>query len=88
MATEFLIKDDLSDYTEQEFFKLLERIIGNEGREEDESKLVLHFNLICGHPTGADLIFYPEDGADDSAQGIIESLKKWRSDHGLSGFKQ
>ena len=48
MATEFLLKDDLSDYTEQEFINLLERIIGNEGSEEAESELVLHFNLICG----------------------------------------
>ena len=88
MATEFLIKDDLSDYTEQEFINLLERIVGNEGSEKEESKLVPHFNLICGHPRGSDLIFHPENGADDSAQGIIESLKKWRSDHGLSGFKQ
>jgi len=88
MATEFLIKDNLSDYTEQEFINVLERIIGNEGSEEEESKLVLHFNLICEHPIGSNLIFYPGDVADDSAQGIIDSLKKWLSDHGLSGFKQ
>ena len=49
MATEFLIKDDLSDYTEQEFINILERIIGNEGSEEEESKLVLPFSAHSWH---------------------------------------
>jgi len=41
----------LSDYTEQEFIELLQRIMGNDETEEEESRLVFHFNSICGHPT-------------------------------------
>lgn len=81
-------KSTISDYTEQEFIALLERIIGNDENEEKESKLVFHFNSICGHPKGSDLIFYPEDDADDSPRGVTETLKKWRAANGLPGFKQ
>lgn len=81
-------KQSFSDYTEQEFIDLLDRIIGNDESEEDESRLVFHFNSICGHPEGSDLIFYPQEDADDSAEGITETVKKWRAANGLSGFKQ
>ncbi len=81
-------KTSITDYTEAEFIQLLQRIVGNEESEEDENSLVHHFNTICEHPAGSDLIFYPDDGADDSAQGITRTLKEWRSFRGLPGFKQ
>ena len=82
-----ILKKSVSDYTEQEFVELLQRIIGNDASEDEENKLVHHFNTICGHPAGSDLIFYPEDYADDSAEGITRTLKEWRAAQGLSGFK-
>ncbi|WP_244142472.1 bacteriocin immunity protein [Pseudomonas allokribbensis] len=81
------IKASISDYTEDEFIRLLQRIQGNEESEENENSLVHHFNTICEHPAGSDLIFYPDDGADDSAQGITRTLKEWRISQGLPGFK-
>lgn len=81
------LKSSVSDYTEEEFIRLLQRIIGNEESEEEENRLVHHFNTICEHPAGSDLIFYPEDDADDSAEGITRTLKDWRAAHGLPGFK-
>ena len=82
------LKNSVSDYTEKEFVRLLQRIIGNDASEEEENKLVHHFNTLCGHPAGSDLIFYPEDGADDSAEGITPTLKAWRAANGLPGFKE
>ena len=82
-----ILKSSVSDYTEQEFIELLQRIIGNDASEEEENKLVHHFNTICEHPAGSDLIFYPEDDADDSANGITRTLKEWRAAQGLPGFK-
>ncbi|WP_016598339.1 bacteriocin immunity protein, partial [Yersinia pestis] len=35
-----------------------------------------------------DLIYYPEDGADDSPEGILELVKKWRAENGKPGFKK
>ena len=82
------LKSTISDYTEEEFIGLLQRIIGNDESEEVENRLVHHFNTICGHPAGSDLLFYPEDGADDSAEGITRALKEWRATQGLPGFKE
>ena len=80
-------KTSITDYTEAEFIQLIQSIVGNEESEEDENSLVHHFNTICEHPAGSDLIFYPDDGADDSAQGITRTLKEWRISQGLPGFK-
>lgn len=82
------LKSSASDYTEKEFIELHQRIIGNDASEEEENKLVHHFNTICEHPAGSDLIFYPEDGADDSPEGITRMLKEWRAAQGLPGFKE
>ncbi|MGY2289561.1 bacteriocin immunity protein [Pseudomonas sp. SDO528_S397] len=81
------LKSSLSDYTEDEFVEFLQRILGDDESEEDENNGVHHFNRICGHPAGSDLIFYPEAGADDSALGITQTLKAWRAANGLPGFK-
>ncbi len=81
------LKNSVSDYTEDEFIRLVQRIIGNEASEEEENKLVHYFNTLCEHPAGSDLIFYPEDGADDSAVGITQTVKSWRAAQGLPGFK-
>ncbi|WP_213940116.1 bacteriocin immunity protein [Pseudomonas sp. dw_612] len=82
------LKSCISDYTEEEFVRLLTRIIESNESEEEENKLVHHFNTICEHPTGSDLIFYPEEDADDSAQGITRTIKEWRAAQGLPGFKE
>lgn len=76
-----------NDYTENEFVALLQRIISHHGTEPEVDKLVFHFETVTEHPAGSDLIFYPEDGADDSAEGITRTLKEWRASQGLPGFK-
>ncbi|EEQ04693.1 Colicin-E7 immunity protein [Yersinia bercovieri ATCC 43970] len=43
---------------------------------------------VSEHPSGSDLIFYPEDGADDSPEGILETIKKWRAENGKPSFKE
>ncbi|MFV0455663.1 MAG: bacteriocin immunity protein [Pseudomonas sp.] len=81
-------KDKLSDYTEYQFIQLVEEIFKeNEAETDDQlSALLTHFAKITEHPAGTDLIYYPEDGADDSATGITETVKKWREENGLPGF--
>ncbi|WP_045883793.1 bacteriocin immunity protein [Pseudomonas chlororaphis] len=81
------MKNTLSDYTESEFEALLQRIINHDGAEPEVDKLVFHFEEVSEHPAGSDLIFYPEDGADDSASGITQTVKEWRAAQGLPGFK-
>lgn len=83
------IKNSFSDYTEDEFVRFVDEI-----REEDKAPtdtradlLVLHFNKIVGHPSGMDLIYYPEPGADTSSAGIAQTVVTWRKANGLPGFK-
>ncbi|MEB0044892.1 MULTISPECIES: bacteriocin immunity protein [unclassified Pseudomonas] len=82
------MKANFSDYTESEFVDLLKRIVSSEGSEKEVDALVFHFEKISEHPSGSDLIFYPDDGEDDSPEGITGTVKKWRASKGLPGFKQ
>lgn len=81
------MKSTFSEYTESEFVALLQRIIDHDGTEPEVDEMVFHFEEVSEHPNGSDLIFYPEDGADDSASGITKTVKEWRAARGMSGFK-
>ena len=84
------IKNSLPDYTENEFVEFLEDLFREDvaptGNRDDE--LLFHFRQIIGHPSGADLIYHPEPGADTSAEGITKTIKEWRAANGLPGFKE
>ncbi|PHN31427.1 bacteriocin immunity protein [Pseudomonas sp. ICMP 460] len=84
-----LIKNSLSDYTEHEFIRFLEALFKADvsPSEARADALLFHFRNIIGHPSGADLIYHPEPGADTSAQGITRTVKEWRKANGLPGFK-
>ncbi|MFS6814570.1 MULTISPECIES: bacteriocin immunity protein [Citrobacter] len=40
------------------------------------------------HPEGNGLIFYPPDDREDSLQGVIDEIKRWRKFQGRPSFKQ
>lgn len=52
------------------------------------STLIVRFEAITHHPKGSDVIFYPDPGNDGTPEGILEEVKRWRSEQGLPGFKQ
>ena len=89
MVMKKLTAENISDYTEAQFVRLIKRILIEDASETDElaDKLLLHFRKIVGHPSGMDLIYHPEHGADDSPEGITETVKQWREANGLPGFK-
>jgi hypothetical protein len=80
------IKSNLSEYTRQEF-KALIGAIDDARTEEDRGELVEHFNKIVPHPSGSDLLFYPDDGADDSPEGIVQTINDYCISKGLQGFR-
>ncbi|WP_241580492.1 bacteriocin immunity protein [Rosenbergiella nectarea] len=81
-------KKILSDYTESEFLDLVRKIYNAEGpTEEDDNRRVREFRRLAEHPSGSDLIFYPEDGKDDSPEGVVQEVKEWRQANGKPGFK-
>lgn len=78
----------ISDYTEREFLNLIRKIYNAEGpTEQDDIRRVNEFRRLAEHPSGSDLIFYPEDGKDDSPEGVVREVKEWRQANGKSGFK-
>lgn len=81
-------KEKFEDYTEQEFFDLLKNICDANAKDEAIiNRWISTFEKVSQHPRGSDLIYYPEPGEDDSAQGILNSVKAWRAANGKPGFK-
>lgn len=87
------LKQRIEDYTELEFIEFLNEFFGNPQnlpRKERQSHidfLVKHFDKIVKHPEGNGLIFYPPKDRDDSPEGILEEIKKWRRSEGLPLFR-
>lgn len=79
-------KRNLTDYTLQEFKDLI-GAIDDAKTEEARNELVEHFNQIVPHPAGSDLLFYPEDEADDSPGGVVKIIEDYCVSKGLPGFK-
>ncbi|MEX6373958.1 bacteriocin immunity protein [Providencia hangzhouensis] len=83
------LKNNITDYTESEFLKLLTIICNADtASEEEQIKFVTHFEKVTEHPRGSELIYYPEDGADDSPVGILKTVKEWRAKNGKPSFKK
>lgn len=81
--------EDITDYTEAEFIAFIKniRVINKGGTDDELGELLEKFSRLAGHPDGYDLIFHPEPGADNSAEGVTKTVKDWRSAQGLPGFK-
>lgn len=78
----------ISDYTEAEFLDLVRAICdGGQESEDKDIQNVLLFIHLADHPAGSDLIFYPEEGRDDSPEGIVKEVKEWQAANGKLGFK-
>ena len=80
-------KKTLSDYSEFEFKNFVQEMKDDIGTVTYQDELMFHFDSLVGELGGTDLIFYPELGADTSAQGVTEIVKKWCEANGLPGFK-
>ncbi|MFU9136406.1 bacteriocin immunity protein [Erwinia sp. HDF1-3R] len=81
-------KKTLSDYTEAEFLAFVEKIINVQNTTEGEDiNNILEFKRLSEHPSGSDLIYYPDDSREDSPEGIVKEVKEWRAANGKPGFK-
>ncbi|MBE5201445.1 bacteriocin immunity protein [Pectobacterium sp. FL60-S17] len=87
------LKENIEDYTEEEFIFYLKEFFDNpmglRGKELEThlDSLVEHFDRIVLHPEGNGLIFYPPDGREDSPEGVLNEIKRWRKSQGLPLFK-
>ncbi|MNJ34841.1 Colicin-E9 immunity protein [compost metagenome] len=82
-------KTKLQDYTENEFLEFVRSIINIENikSESELDRLVTIFDKIIEHPSGADLIYWPEAQGLDTPEQIVRIIKEWRAANGKPGFK-
>lgn len=78
----------LHDYTEKEFINFVDKIKKADfSTESEHDEAIWLFSHLTEHPDGWDLIYHPKPGADNSAQGVTDTIKKWRAENSKSGFK-
>ncbi|BFI68291.1 colicin immunity protein E2 [Yersinia pseudotuberculosis] len=78
----------ICDYTESEFLELVKELFNVEKTTEEDINNLIEFKRLCEHPAGSDLIFYPDDNREDSPEGVVKEVKKWRAENGKPGFKK
>ncbi|MGN1636634.1 bacteriocin immunity protein [Yersinia enterocolitica] len=79
----------LSDYTELEFLNFVKNIYYDTyPSEEEHIRAILQFEILIEHPDGSDLIYYHNDEREDSPEGVLAEVKKWRAENGKPGFKE
>ncbi|WP_323550902.1 MULTISPECIES: bacteriocin immunity protein [unclassified Pseudomonas] len=39
------------------------------------------------HPAGSDLLYYPQPGADESPEGVVQEIQTWCLANGVPGLK-
>ncbi|MBC3366057.1 bacteriocin immunity protein [Pseudomonas sp. SWRI154] len=82
------LKPKLQDYTESEFQMFVDQIWNVDTRKEDHDRLINHFDRIVGHPSGADLLFYPEDTTNRNSSGaVVYYVKHWHLKNNIIPFK-
>ncbi|WP_413794390.1 MULTISPECIES: bacteriocin immunity protein [unclassified Pseudomonas] len=78
----------IAEITEAEFLAFVVKICNVDyPSDEAHTTAALEFERITEHPSGIDLIYYPEDGKD-SPEEIVSKVKTWRAANGKPGFKQ
>lgn len=83
-------RSSISEYTEAEFISFVAELYRADaiGTDEEADALFMHFQNICPHPSGTDLIYYAENGTDTSPEGIARTISEWCSANGFSSFKK
>lgn len=85
---DYMSRKSLQEFTRDEFIAFVERLSdARAGTEAEDGRLVEHFNAIVPHPAGSDLLFWPEAGADDSAQGVMTAVEHHCLANDLPAFK-
>ncbi|MGN4047258.1 bacteriocin immunity protein [Pseudomonas sp. SM4] len=76
------------EYTEAEYISLINRLVeGDYSSEKEHDAIVNEIILSSEHPNGTDVLYYPEEGVEDSPEGVLGAIKVWRAANGKPGFK-
>lgn len=82
------LKSKLEEYTESEYLNLINCLFdGGYSSEEEHDAIVENIVNTSEHPNRTGVLYYPEEGVDDSPAGVLKAIKDWRSANGKPGFK-
>jgi predicted signal transduction protein with EAL and GGDEF domain len=83
-----ILKAKFEHYTESEYLSLINRLFQGDYRSEKEhDDIVENIVKTSEHPNEIDILYYPEEGVEDSAAGVLKAIKEWRAANGKPGFK-
>ncbi|UWF50388.1 bacteriocin immunity protein [Pseudomonas sp. N3-W] len=78
----------ISEMSEEEFLEFVRKIYQSEYvTEEQQIDAVLEFRRLSEHPSGSDLLYFPDPGKD-GPEAVVAEVKSWRAANGKPGFKQ
>ncbi|MDD0972588.1 bacteriocin immunity protein [Pseudomonas sp. TNT2022 ID681] len=60
---------------------------GAQRSEEEHIDDVQEFDRVAEHPSGRDLIYYPESDGEPTPESVVGEVREWRAQNGLPGFK-
>lgn len=88
--TEASERHSVADFTRDEFLAYIAAIFRCEvDSEEERDAQVLHFEkIVAPDPRGSDLIYWPEAGVEDTPEGVVGQVEKFRRESGLPGFRE
>lgn len=82
------MKKNISDISEHDFLIFVQKMYNAQFDTEEESiDAVLEFKALTEHPSGSDLVFYPEKPEKSGAEAVVAEVKAWRAANGKPGFK-
>jgi len=77
----------ISEMSEGEFLRFVTKVYNDEyDTEEEHTDAILEFKALVEHPSGSDLLFYPEAGKS-GPEAVVAEVKAWRAANGKPGFK-
>lgn len=82
------LKSKLEEYTESEYLNLIECLFeGRYSSEEEHDAIIENIVNTSEHPKRTGVLYYPDEGVEDSPIGVINVIKEWRAANGKRGFK-
>jgi hypothetical protein len=82
------LKNKFEEYTESEYKALIQRLFeGDYSSEAQLDELVENIVNTSEHPNGSDVLYFPEEGVEDSPDGVLKTIKQWRTANGKPHFK-
>jgi len=78
-----------SEFTEAEFIELIISITdpADDVSEKELDSRISKFKEISEHPSGTDLIYWPEADGLDTPEEILRIVKEWRASNQMPGLK-